>query len=76
MKGVGKLQYYLGGDVVNLPKEWHKEGVETAFSAQTYIANCIPKLAKMCGKERFTSFKTPFNETYHPELDTSPFCDE
>jgi len=75
MKGVGKPQYYLGGDVVDLPKEWHKEGIETAFSAQTYIANCIPKLAKMCGKEKFTSFKTPFNETYHPELDTSPFCD-
>ena len=33
MKGVGKPQYYLGGDVVDLPNEWHKEGVETAFSA-------------------------------------------
>lgn len=61
MKGVGKPQYYLGGDLVYLPNEWHEEGVETAFPAQTYIVNCIPKLTKMCGKEQFTKFKTPLN---------------
>jgi len=53
MKGVGKPQYYLGGDIVDLGPEWKKEGITTSFSAQTYIQNCLPKLANMCGKETF-----------------------
>ena len=75
MKGVGKPQYYLGGDVVELPPEWENEQCTTAFSAHTYIKNCIPKLAKMCEKEKFKGYKTPFNDSYHAELDTSPLCD-
>ena len=71
MKGVGKPQYYLGGDVVELPEEWHKEGVHTAFSAETYIKNCIPKLLVMCGVPEFKKVKTPFHEEYHPELETT-----
>jgi hypothetical protein len=63
MKGVGKPQYYLGGDVVELPKKWHSENCYTSFSAQTYIQNCLPKLA------------TPFDENYYAELDTSDLCD-
>ena len=49
MKGVGKPQYYLGGDVVELQEPWDKEGIYTAFSAETYIKNCLPKLKAMCG---------------------------
>jgi hypothetical protein len=40
MKGVGKPQYYLG-DVVELGEEWNKEGIYTAFSAETYIKNSL-----------------------------------
>jgi hypothetical protein len=76
MKGVGKPQYYLGGDVVELGEDWNKEGIYTAFSAETYIANCLPKLAAMCGKgtaegqtPSFSEKKTPFSDKYHPELD-------
>jgi len=76
MKGVGKPQYYLGGDIVDLGPEWRKEGITTAFSAQTYIQNCLPKLAKMCDKEQFTKYSTPFNEAYHAELETTSFCDK
>ena len=75
MKGVGKPQYYLGGDVIDLPDEWHKEHCRTAFSAETYIKNCIPKIAAMCNKKGFRGYKTPFSDTYHAELDTSPLCD-
>ena len=75
MKGVGKPEYYLGGDIITLSPEWEKEGITTAFSAKTYIKNCIPKLAKMCEKEQFKAYKTPFREDYHPELDTTPLCD-
>ena len=75
MKGVGKTQYYLGGDVVELQSDWHIEEVYTAFSAQTYIENCLPKLAKMLDKSAFKKYSTPFSDQYHPELDTSPLCD-
>ena len=35
MKGVGKPQYYLGGDVVGLGPEWEKEDISESFSAET-----------------------------------------
>jgi len=53
MKGVGKPQYYLGVDIVELSPEWEKEGISTAFSAETYILNALPKLAKSCGLMEF-----------------------
>ena len=49
MKGVGKPQYYLGGDVVGLGPEWEKECISESFSAETYIHNALPKLAKSYG---------------------------
>ena len=60
MKGVGKPQYYLGGDVFELREEWNKEGIYTAFSAETYIKNSLGKLATMCGKPNFPDKKMPF----------------
>jgi len=75
MKGVGTPQYYLGGDVIELPKDWYNEQVYTAFSAKTYIQNVVPKLSKMCEKEQFHKYSTPFEESYHPEEDTSDLCD-
>ena len=71
MKGVGKPQYYLGGDVVELQEPWDKEGIFTAFSAETYIKNCLPKLTTMCDMTEFKKYKTPFSDEYHPELDMS-----
>ena len=74
MKGVGKPQYYLGGDVLQLGEEWEPEGIDSAFSAETYIRQCLPKLAKLCNKEYFPYQKVPFRDKYHPELDESPLC--
>ena len=37
MKGVGKPEYYLGGDVIELGPEWELEGISQSFSAETYI---------------------------------------
>ena len=71
MKGVGKPQYYLGGDVVELQEPWDKEGIFTAFSAETYIKNCLPRLTSMCGMAEFKKYNTPFHEDYHPELETT-----
>ena len=69
MKGVGKPQYYLGGDVVELGQEWEKDNISTAFSAETYIQNAFPRLANVCGLQQFPKSKIPFSESYHPELD-------
>ena len=76
MKGVGKPQYYLGGDVLELGPEWEKENISTAFSAETYIRNALPRLAKACGVEQFRICRTPFSDQYHPEHDESPLLDE
>ena len=75
MKGVGNPQYYLGGDVVELGNEWEPEGIYTAFSAETYITNVLPKLAKTCGVETFHKSKVPLSDTYYPELDESDLLD-
>ena len=75
MKGVGKPQYYLGGDVVDLGEEWQNHNMFCAFSAETYIRNCLPKLAEMCGLNQFSTKKTPFSDVYHPELDESSFLE-
>ena len=75
MKDFGKPQYYLGGDVIDLGPEWEKEGISAAFSAETYITNTLPKLAKLCFDKELGDFKkynTPFCEDYHPELDSTP----
>ena len=71
MKDVGRPQYYLGGDVVQLGDEWEKEGISEALSAETYISNALPKLAKICGLDSFKKSNIPFGEEYHPELDES-----
>ena len=68
MKDVGKPQYYLGGDILQLSPDWEKEGITGAFSAETYITNVLPKLAKSCGLKEFSKAKIPFSESYYPEL--------
>ncbi len=68
-EGYKSKQYYHGGDVVELGEEWNKECIYTAFSAETYIKNSLNKMAIMCGKTKFADKKSPFSDTYYPELD-------
>ena len=75
LKGVGKPQYYLGGDVEELDEHWKREGIYMAFSAETYIKNCLPKLAKLCNKEMFPKSNSPMDDKYHPEMDMTDLCD-
>src|SRR6478735_2529933 len=72
MKDVGKSQYYLGGDDITMDEACKKEGIKLAFSAETYIKNTLPKLAKVCGLEDFKKWNTPFCENYHAEMDETP----
>ena len=68
LKGVGRPEYYLGGDVKRMDEHWTKEGIDQGFSAKTYISNVVPKFEILFGQE-FKSIKTPMDENYHPELD-------
>ena len=90
LKGIGRPEYYLGGnfhvtkevdgqqEVDNDDKDhhlsplWLKEGVKTAFSARTYIKQCIGKLETMMGVTSFHMHQSPMAEATHPELDDSP----
>src|SRR5688500_1796662 len=51
--------------------EWIKEDITMAISAETYIINALPKLAKTCGLQEFQKANIPIAEDYHPELDES-----
>ena len=52
---------------------WEAEVSSDCISAQMYILNASPKLAKSCGLQEFMKANTPFAEDYHPELDESDF---
>src|SRR5688500_18592419 len=69
MKDIGKPRYYLGGDVGELGPAWINHGNMECFSAETYIHNALPKLAKSCGLEEFRKYSAPFADEYHPEMD-------
>ena len=73
MKGVGYLQFYLGGDVVNLPPTWKDHNVSFSLLAHTYINNWTKNLERMCN----TTFKPTsvlMNPLHHAETDVSELC--
>ena len=57
----------------SLDPRWLKEGVKTAFSARTYIKNCVERLEHMTN-QTFGTFQMPMSEILHPEMDDSPLC--
>ena len=60
-----------GEKLRHLSPLWLKQGVKTAFSAETYIQNSMSRLESMLSKT-FPTYKTPMSEVTHPELDESP----
>ena len=75
LKGIGKPEYYLGGNIDYLDEQWQKNGIQTALSAATYINNVTEKLEMMLGGGPFAKQKSPMSEAYHPELDDTPLLD-
>ena len=71
MKGVGHVKFYLGGDLLELPKTWKSK---YAMSAKTYLGNLILNLEGML-KEDFKFTATPLDESYHPKEDITDLCD-
>jgi hypothetical protein len=43
-KSVGKLEYYVGGNVEFLGEAWKNQVLGLAGSTKTYIQNIIPKI--------------------------------
>ena len=74
LKGVGKPEYYLGGDVEDMGPDWSEEGIHLGLSAKTYIRNAVDKFEKVSGT--LAQHNTPMQSGYHPELDDSPMLDE
>ena len=71
LKEVGRPEYYLGGNVVELSPESNREGLFNAISSETYIRNVTEKFESLLNTP-FKMMKTPMNESYHPELEESP----
>ena len=78
MKGVGRPEYYLGGNI-NFTHEddpWHQAGVITTISARTYVGQALERLGKLLEIPEFKAAKTPMSESYHPEIDDSALLSE
>jgi hypothetical protein len=74
MKGVGKPQYYLGGNIEELSTDWNQQGIKVALSARTYIKNVVTKFEKIM-VTTFGTYNAPMDPSYHPECDESEILD-
>ena len=72
LKGVGKPEYYLGGDMNTVERA---DGPTLAFSARTYIKNVCEKIEKLFEVD-LRNYGSPLEGGYHPELDTTDLLPE
>ena len=70
MKGVGYVEFFLGGDLLDRPSTLNSK---YALSAKTYIGNLIQNSKNMLGM-KYTGYNNPFDSNYHPKQDTSSLC--
>jgi len=73
LKGVGKPEYYLGGDIYR--SEDPNSPIKTAMSAKTYLKNIWYKIERVFGTT-LRNYNTPLEAGYHPELDDSELLDD
>ena len=71
MKGVGHVEFYLGGDLLELPKTWKSK---YPMSAKTYLGNLISN-SKVMLKEEFKFAGNCLDNKYHPEEDATNLCE-
>ena len=80
LKGIGAPRYYLGGDILDITKPEDALPPTTdpdttiALSAETYIKNVLEKYEQTFGFA-LKSFRTPMENTYHSEEDTTDLLD-
>ena len=58
LKGVGRPEYYLRGNVTELFPEWNREGLFSALLSETYIKNVTEKFESLL-KTTFKPAKSP-----------------
>jgi hypothetical protein len=63
----------LGGNVMELDGTWHKEGINTALSPQTYLKNVVSKFEGIFECE-FKEHRSTMEQSYHPESDAMDLC--
>ena len=68
LKGVGKPEYYLGGDIKTFKKADGTIGVAT--SAKTYIKRVCDKIETLMDW-KLRNYGLPMEAEFHPELDVS-----
>jgi hypothetical protein len=71
LKGVGRPEYYLGGDVIELDNSWKTSKVALALGAKTYAKNVVEKFERVLGAI-IPEAKSPMSAEYHPEMDETP----
>ena len=70
LKGVGKPEYYLGANIVDMTR-WKQPGIKYGLSAETYIGRIVKQVEQTIGQEIYER-DTPLPDGYHPELDETP----
>lgn len=76
LKGIGRPEFYLGGDIQHLPDDslWQNSNIRLGISAETYITNTLERCARQLGCGEFRKVKSPMDSLYHPETDITDFC--
>jgi len=77
LKGIGKPEYYLGGNINEIHEDsiWRKYGTRMSMSADTYIKNSLDRLQQLIGCGEFRKAKSPMSQEYHPETEDSNLLD-
>ena len=69
LKGIGKPEYYLNRNVVELDTAWQQQGIFAGLSTETHIENVFKKLQEMVGSKFPTKYDSPMSKMCHPEED-------
>ena len=73
LKGVGKPEYYLGGDIYR--SEDPNASIKSIISAKTYLKNICDKIERVFSST-LRNYSTLLEAGCHPELDDSKLLDD
>jgi hypothetical protein len=75
LKGIGTLEYYLGGNVDETDESMKFLGIETSLLAKTYIKSALERMYDMLDGGPLSKCQTLMMESYHPEIELTPLLD-
>ena len=68
LKRVGKVEFFLGADLMELPNTWN---CQYQFSAASYIQRILSNHEGLT-QTKFKEYDTPMSQDYHSEEDETP----